>query len=205
MGTLTEIVGTFVADAEDLRRATDGVRPITDDAPSLEYTFGRPTEHASALFGHTAGVRRFCPKCEGDPRVADLGPYLVTLDKLYGTKRFRAYKLPFSAPKGDDAVVAASEYLRVLFGKPDPRAVLAHAYQLAQAGRLPEAAAAFERGLAELPDEIDARYDLAVVQASMGREDLAVASAEKVLAKKPDHAKARAMLCSMRKTHCPEP
>lgn len=226
MGTLTEIVGTFVADADAMRRATAGIRPVTDDWPIMEYTFGHDLEVPEALFA-TGGLKQFCPKCflgdQPDPRVALLPRYMVALDHLYASRDFRRNSHPVVAEVNSDVAdtISHSEYLRAAFGSPrtgwpslpelraqaahnsdSPQALFALAYALARSGNLPEAARAYERGLALTPDDVEARYNLAVVYASSGREDEAVAQGQRVLAVQPKHAKARAMLCSLRGLAC---
>jgi hypothetical protein len=152
MGTLEDIAGAFVADAPTMARATEGIAPITDDRPRMEYTFGRPSELPKALFGAAAsGARAFCPRCfDGDgasSRAPGLPARLALLDRLYATSQFRKNRLPFSL-------------------------------------------------------SLDA--NLASLYASIGREEDAVAEAKQVLElTKGAHAKASAMLCSLRRVGCP--
>ncbi len=226
MGTLTELVGSFVADADALRRATAGVRPVTDDWPIMEYTFGRDLEVPRALFA-TEGLRQFCPTCfhgdRPDPRVALLPRYMAALDRLYASQDFRRNTHPVVTDVSGEVAdtIGRSEYLRASFGAPrtgwpsvpelraraarndeDPKVLFALGYALGRSGNLVEAAGAYERGLALTPTDVEARYNLAVVYASSGREDDAVGECQKVLAAQPTHAKARAMLCSLRGTAC---
>lgn len=209
MGTLTEIVATFVANADHLRRATEGVPPVTDDRPVMEYTWGKPNELSPLLFGGTAGAPSFCPKCfdGGKPtgRVLALPDHLAVLEKVYATAKFRKNQAPpvLLLDRDETEAVRESPYLTALLGG-DPRAHFARAFALAQGGDLKGAEASLRAGLAVLPTDPDARYNLAVLLASTGREDAAVEEAKKAL----DHAhgnhpRASAMICALRHVGCP--
>jgi tetratricopeptide (TPR) repeat protein len=205
MGTLVELAGSFVADAEALRQATAGIAPVTDDRPSMEYAFGRAPEVPSSLFA-LSGLWGFCPKCfDGDApssRVAWLGDYEDALAALYASEAFRKNTRPMTVKLegGGARALERSAYLRASFGPHD--SPLTRAYALAQAGRLVEAARAYERALAASPDDAEARYNLAAVYASLGREEDAVAEAKRALGLRPGYAKAKAMLCALRHVEC---
>lgn len=211
MGTLTEIVATFVSNADHLRRATAGVAPVTDDKPVMEYTWGKPNELSPLLFGGTGDAPSFCPKCfEGTKptgRVLALPEHLSVLEKVYATAKFRKNQ---SAPvlvldRDETEAVRESPYLTALLGG-DPRAHFARAFALAQAGDLKGAEASLRAGLAILPTDPDAHYNLAVLLASTGREDAAVDEAKKALEHSHGtHPRANAMLCALRRIGCPAP
>jgi predicted membrane-bound spermidine synthase len=130
MGRLTEIVGTFVSDAEVLREATEGVAPVTDDRPSMEYTI---VSHAmrnlipAGLFA-VDGVRNWCPSCfvDGEPKepVADLERYLAVLGTFYASREFLFFSTidddrPEDAPVFDPslhATIRSDPYLRSMLG-----------------------------------------------------------------------------------------
>jgi spermidine synthase len=209
LGSLTDLAATFVAGADALRRATGGVAPVTDDKPQMEYTFGRPSELSPALFGHSAGVRDFCPKCfdDGAPsaRVADLPARLAILERLYATRRFRKNQQPFAAiAEGAEerAVVRRSDYLSaILAGGAEAR--FARGYALAQRGQLGAAERELLAGLARAPSDAEAHYNLAVIYASTRREDLAVAEAQRAIeCGNGEHPRARKMLCALRGDGC---
>ncbi|MBS2019969.1 MAG: fused MFS/spermidine synthase [Deltaproteobacteria bacterium] len=209
MGTLTEMAGSFVSSAAHLRRATENVAPVTDDRPVMEYTWGLPNELSPLLFGGTGDAPGFCPKCfeGGKPtaRVASLGVHLSALEKVYQTARFRKNEtgsLVVALTPEETRVARESPYLTALLGG-DPRPHFARAFSLAQRGDLAGAEAELRAGLAILPTDPDARYNLAVLLASTGREDAAVEEAKKVLEHaKGEHPRASAMLCSMRGIEC---
>jgi spermidine synthase len=108
MGTLTELAGTFVANSEDLRRATLHADPVTDDNRSMEYGMiskFSDTGLARALF-HVDGIVAWCPDCfaNGKPRadVAWLGKYLAALNMLYSSDAFLFFRNAWGAMGGSD-------------------------------------------------------------------------------------------------------
>lgn len=222
MGNLRELVGTFVADASALARATAPVTAITDDDPRMEYTFGEPASLASALFegpGTTIrGVGSFCPRCfvgtAIDPRVDGLVEHLTILDRVYRDPRFRKNELPYktraTTPR-EASLAKVSPYLAEFVAPPekdkveDPRAHFVRGFELAQRGQLEAAVQAFERGLALAPDDIDAHYNHAVVLASLGRSEDALREAKRTLALAPNHPKAGAMVCALAPAECAAP
>jgi spermidine synthase len=225
VGTMTELAGLFVADADAMRRATVGIAPVTDDLPSMEYTYARPGAAPASLFA-LAGLASFCPQCAGkegpDARVRWIGEYMGALQVLYASEAFRRNAQPVIIALDEDLVRAASrsEYLRTQLGAPalgpsigeledrvahDEANAPAHfalGYSLAQAGRIEEASREYERGLALAPSDASAHYSLAAVLASLGRVDDAVGEAHKVLAIEPSNARARRMICSIRGEGC---
>jgi predicted membrane-bound spermidine synthase len=131
LGTLTELVGTFVADADTMRAQTRAVAPITDDTPSMEFSVlsnATIVDLPAGLF-RVEGAHRFCPRCfegGGDPRTPHLETYLALLRAYYALPWFLHYTsgLPARIDKGAGlvaagpdaaATLAASGYLRELF------------------------------------------------------------------------------------------
>jgi predicted membrane-bound spermidine synthase len=135
LGTLTEIVGTFVATAETLRPATEVYPPVTDDYPIQEYwaTSKRPDPALLSTLFDPSRVAAWCPAClvdgrprgglEALPRRLELlaafyrGPQFHT----YGTSRAepRTFRVPIDAAVVG-AVIADSPYLRRVFSASAP-------------------------------------------------------------------------------------
>ncbi len=87
LGSLTELVGTFVGGPAALARATEGAAALTDDLPVLEYVPLAPdTPIPPALFA-VDEVEVWCPAC-GPDRLPSLRAYLGSLGALYATTRF---------------------------------------------------------------------------------------------------------------------
>ena len=135
MGTLTEILGTFVAHGKDLRRATQRVEPVTDDNRSMEYgIFSKfsDTRLPRDLF-HVEGIAAWCPGCyvNGSPRpgVGPLREYLAAQDLMYRSDAFLFFRRAWGAMGGSDVdfidrdgrlgtVVSRSPYLREVLASP---------------------------------------------------------------------------------------
>jgi spermidine synthase len=222
MGSLTELVGTFVGDADTLRRATARALPLTDDRPSLEYTLldfirGEQAIIPSSFF-ELGGIAAFCPKCfdHGAPteRVAWLPDYQRALERIYTSKTFLASVDPIVADlSGLADTVNRSPYLRDAFGARvkaadvsalrsrvatapgDAPAHHALAFALLKSGLTTEALAE-QRVVVDLtPTDPEAHYDLAVLELTLGQAGDATAEAQKAVDLSPDYALANAMLC----------
>jgi hypothetical protein len=140
---------------------------------------------------------------------------MSVVDRVYASSKFRRNELPIPMDLDPELAetVGRSPYLQSLVTlrappqaahavPPEARAHFIAGSKAAYEMRMVEAAHEYEAGLAIDPAETEARYDLAVVYASSGREDDAVAQARDVLARKPGHARAAALLCSLRGIAC---
>jgi len=131
LGTLTELVGMFVAAADTLSAATEPYPPATDDYPIQEYGgVAQPRDHVllARLFdpGRAAS---WCPAClvDGRPRpgLEGLPRHLTLLASVYRNPAFVHYAEPssqttrvFRVALDSDAAraaVAESAYLRRVF------------------------------------------------------------------------------------------
>jgi spermidine synthase len=120
LGTMTEIVGTFVASAGALAEASRLVRPATDDRPIQEYAArsrfspGRAGPPLSIF--KVDGVSAWCPKCFAGARpispVEGLDIYLAILDGVYRDPAFRERGLKLPEGRGAQEVIGKSPYLR---------------------------------------------------------------------------------------------
>ncbi len=129
LGRTSEIAGTFVASADALRRATDGVAPMTDDRPTLEYNqVTLLTTNRLAVPSALEGLKGGCPACYGEDgkpnaRVPGLEAYLAALGAYYASESFQAFSnapdapaLPaLAAPPELRQAVTEHLYLRELF------------------------------------------------------------------------------------------
>jgi tetratricopeptide (TPR) repeat protein len=135
MGTLTEIIGTFVANSKDLKRATLHVEPVTDDNRSMEYGMLSKFTEARLPQGlfHVDGIAAWCPNCfaNGKPRseVVFLDKYLAALNLLYGSDAFLFFRNVWGSMSGSDidfidrdgslgTVVGRSPYLMEVLASP---------------------------------------------------------------------------------------
>jgi spermidine synthase len=120
LGTVTEIVGTFVASAGALAEASRLVRPATDDRPIQEYgarsRFSPGRAGAPLSIFKVDGVSAWCPKCFAEarpiPLVEGLDVYLAILDGVYRDPAFRERGLRLPEGRGVQEVIGKSPYLR---------------------------------------------------------------------------------------------
>jgi spermidine synthase len=90
LGTIREMVGTFVASGPTLAKATQGTTPVTDDRPIQEYGVAsllNQGDSVPASVVDLTGVAAWCPACFMDgrpsPLVEGLDTYLALLDRAY--------------------------------------------------------------------------------------------------------------------------
>ncbi len=128
LATMLEIAGTFAGAPATLKDAVEGVLPITDDLPIMEYTAHHGRHHG---FGDQwfdlAGFEAFCPTCATTPGLEPLPAYLAYLHELYHDARFlkaQAPRILRPAFAGDPKLLKAawdrSRYLRTFFPYPPP-------------------------------------------------------------------------------------
>ena len=133
--SLTELVGTFVAGAQTLERATRGVPAMTDDRPLTEYSNRAhvyETRIPEQIFD-VSGVGTWCPSCFADghpvPGLETLPAYLGTLDACYHDAGFLNFSIfhpirsagsagPLPEVPGQDAALHENRYLNRVFTPP---------------------------------------------------------------------------------------
>jgi spermidine synthase len=218
LGTLREIVGTFVAPAGTLAAATRDVMPVSDDRPIQEYgkrsllDFGEGGI-APALVA-VDQVAAWCPSCfsEGTPSplVEGLDTYLALTELAYTSPPGGN---PGTSTKGRTiagsgylgAIVPESPHLqKLLAGQQRPAATedvsvrYTRATTLLESGRFEEAVAELRVVLEATPDSVQALNNLGVALASLGRLDDAIAQFERALAIQPGFEDARRNLALAR-------
>ena len=172
LGTVPEIVGTFVGSAPILREGTARVAPVVDDRPVQEYgvrsLFSPDTAGLTAV-SDLSRAAEWCPRCYRDGQPTGLAEGLDVYLALLG--------VAYSAPPGDfvrvrelppgERVVAGSAYLGAIV--PESAAVhnvlgVAHAAR----GALDRAVAEFREALVLSPDFPDTHWHLGVALAATG-------------------------------------
>ncbi len=135
LGTLTHLAGTFIAGGEELNKATAGVKPVTDDNPSLEwsYGFGWRVQHLAPELFPDEPVSDWCPACVRngvvDPRVPDLPGYMQVVRAFYHQPAWLLHRsvredetrallgeLHFERGSNVEQALAGSTYLQDLIG-----------------------------------------------------------------------------------------
>jgi hypothetical protein len=118
LGTLTELVGTFVASAETLDTAVQPYRSLTDDNQLMDHGLSSPRSQLTTYgvpsgLVNTSQLATWCPKCfvAGRP--------IPTLENLpvYVNVMWRDPRT-VSADESSRAIVVANAYLRALFAGP---------------------------------------------------------------------------------------
>ena len=219
LGTVREIVGTFVASASTLAAATRNSAPLTDDRPIQEYgkrsllDFGEGGIPPSIVA--VSQVASWCPGCFSDGRpsalVAGLDTYLLLTELAYRSPRAAS-----SGPLAGGRTIAGSGYLgaiipespelhRLLDSARDERGVAeeaaaryTRATALLESGRFDEAIVQFRLVLRLAPDSVEALNNLGVALASLGRLDEAIDYFEQALAVRPGFDDARRNLARAR-------
>jgi spermidine synthase len=195
LGTVIEIVGTFVGSADTLARATRDSLPMSDDRPLQEYgvrsvlssgTSGVP----AALFDLSAAAM-WCPRCfEGDrptASVAGLDTYLALLDEAYHAP---ADARTAAASRAGTRRILGSAYLGAVL--PDSDAVYnIIGVTLLRQARYAEAADAFDVALKRRPDSADANRNLGTALAATGHASEAIAYLRRAVQLAPDNGGAQ--------------
>jgi spermidine synthase len=195
LGTVTEIIGTFVGSADTLARATRGSLPVSDDRPLQEYSVrsvisSGPSGVPAALIDLSAAAM-WCPRCfDGDrvaPAAAGLDTYLALLDE--------AYHAPADTRTGEEGRtetrrILGSAYLGAVL--PDSDAVYnIVGVALLREARYVEAADAFRAALERRPDSADANRNLGTALAATGHASEAIAHLRRAVQLAPDNGGAQ--------------
>jgi spermidine synthase len=193
LGTLREIVGTFVGSRLTLAEATRTVMPVTDDRPMQEYGVrsmlnffkGVPTSIVDLR-----DVAAWCPKCFKDgapsPAVAGLDTYLDLMTLAYAASPddIAQAKQLFDA---GGRTIGGSAYLgEIVPESADVHNVLGIA--LASRGLLPEAILEFRHALALDPNAAATHWHLGVALASTGSGDEGLIHLRRAAALDPTNA-----------------
>ncbi|HEY5617123.1 MAG TPA: fused MFS/spermidine synthase [Vicinamibacterales bacterium] len=173
LGTVHEIVGSFVGSADTLAEATRGATPVMDDRPLQEYGVRSMLSIGFGVPGsivNLSGVAQWCPRCfnggEPIPELDDLDTYFSLLTVAYDAPPAEvAWARRLS--EQERRVVAGSAYLGAIV--PESAAtynVLGLA--LAEGGQLDAAMQEFRRALELEPDDAAAHWHLGAALASKG-------------------------------------
>jgi len=168
MGSVREIVGSFVGSGETLDSATHGVLPVTDDQPLQEYSsrslinFAVAGVPASIIDLHK--LDQWCPRCFARgatvPSAAGLEVYTAILGRAYMVSAPAAVDLD-----GENArtMIAGSTYLKMMLRN----AAMARnemGLRLASQGNIDAAVEQFEEAVRLRPELEAARANLAAVE-----------------------------------------
>jgi spermidine synthase len=173
LGSVHEIVGTFVGSARTLDEATRGIAPVVDDRPTQEYGV-----RSMLSIGHgvpasiidISRVAEWCLRCfvEGTsvPDVRDLAAYMKLLALAYDASSAEVAAAGRLA-ETEGRTVAGSAYLGAIV----PETAELHnvlGLALAERGQLDSAIAEFRHALRLAPDSGPAHWHLGAALASQG-------------------------------------
>jgi spermidine synthase/Flp pilus assembly protein TadD len=176
LGTVREIVGTFVASGQTLAKATQGTTPVTDDRPIQEYGVAsllNQGDSVPASVVDLAGVAEWCPACFMNgrpiPLVEGLDTYLALLDRAYSASPDQVEHAR-RLSRRDGRVVAGSAYLgAVVPESADVRDILGVAF--ASRGALEDAIKEFREAVRLEPRAAKAHWHLGSALVSSGRRE----------------------------------
>jgi spermidine synthase len=179
LGTVTEIIGTFVGSADTLARATRESVAVSDDRPIQEY--GVRSAIGSGVLGVPASVfdlsaaGSWCPRCFNGElptrSAAGLDTYLALLDQAYhaSTEGIALGRSPIPGSRR----VLGSAYLGTVVPDTDAVYNLIGVTRLRE-GRYGEAADAFREALRRRADSVDANRNLGTALAESGQTNEAI-------------------------------
>ena len=201
LGSLPEIVGTFVGSAQTLAEATRDSASVSDDRPIQEYGVGsllNLNAGVPASVVDLSQVAAWCPRCFVDgkpvPLVEGLDTYLALLNRAYLASRAemtRTHRLPDFGTR----VVAGSAYLGAIVPESaDLRQFLG--IDLAAQGKFDEAIAEFREALRLEPDSAETHWNLGLALASHGAPEEAIPHLRRVVQLDPTNGQAHYDLAS---------
>ena len=173
LGSVREIVGTFVGSARTLHEATRGANATSDDYPIQEYDVRSLLNLGEAVPASVVDVSQlasWCPRCFMDgapaPIVDGLDTYLALLDRAYNaspSELARVRRLAGPRPR----MIAGSEYLGAIVPESaDVHNILGIAR--ASKGAMDEAISQFREALLLEPDAAVTHWHLGAALAATG-------------------------------------
>ena len=202
LGSVREIVGTFVGSAQTLAEATRDSPPVSDDRPLQEYgvqsllNFG---EAVPASVVDLTQVAAWCPKCFVDgkpvPLVEGLDTYFALLDRAYTASAIEVARVR-SLDVRQTRVIAGSAYLGAIV----PESADLHntlGIALAARGKIHEAIAEFGEALRLDPDSAMTHWHVGAALAAVGAREEAIAHLRRSVQLDPGNGEAQYDLARM--------
>jgi tetratricopeptide (TPR) repeat protein len=184
LGTVREIVGTFIGSAKTLADATRATVPMTDDRPLQEYaprSGPQPGEAVPGTAVDLSQVGAWCPRCFIDgkpaPLAEGLDTYLGLVDLAYSAS-------PAGKGRVDEAIAQFRQSLQL-----DPDSSATHwrlGDALASQGASQDALAHLRRSVELDPANAQAHADLASLYMDTRQLDAAVEQLRAALRLTPD-------------------
>jgi spermidine synthase len=196
LGTVREIVGTFVGSGRKLADATRETAPVTDNRPLQEYSVKSLLNFGEAVPGDVVNlgqVDAWCPKCFVDQKPVPLAEGLDTYLALLA----RAYMA--SAADVSRARSLAARRERVIFGSTYLGAIVPETadvhnllgIELAARGRIDEGITEFRHAMRLEPDSAPTYWHLGAALAYSGARVEAVEQLRRAVQLDPNNLEAR--------------
>jgi predicted membrane-bound spermidine synthase len=202
LGSVREIVGTFIGSAQRLAEATRATAPVSDDRPIQEYGPRALPSRGEAVPGTVVDlsqVAAWCPRCYIDrkpaPLAEGLDTYLGLLDRAYLASPADAVRARSLADR-EGRLIDGSAYL----GSMVPESVDVHddlGIALAEKGHLDEAIAQFRQSLQLDPNSARTYWHLGAALASQGATRDAIEHLRRSVELDPANAQVHADLASL--------
>jgi spermidine synthase len=196
LGTVHEIVGTFVGSAQKLAEATRDTAPVTDDRPSQEYSVKSLLDFGEAVPGDVVDlgqVRAWCPKCfvgqTPVPLVEGLDTYQALLGRAYRASAADVSRARSLAERRD-RVIFDSAYLGAIV----PETAEVHnllGIDLAARGRIDEGITEFRHAMRLEPDSAPTHWHLGAALAYSGAREEAIEQLRLAVKLDPTNPEAR--------------
>jgi spermidine synthase len=196
LGTVREIVGSFVGSASTLAEATRDAAPVTDDRPTQEYDVMSLLNYGESVPGAVVDlgqVGAWCPKCfvgqKPVPLAEGLDTYLALLGRAYMASVAdvgRARRLAVTR----DRVIFGSAYLGAIV----PETADVHnliGIDLSARGRIDEGITEFRQAMRLEPDSAPTHWHLGAALAYRGAREEAVEQLRRAVQLDPNNRLAR--------------
>ena len=188
LGSVTEIVGAFLASPDVLERATRASSPVTDDRPLQEYgvrsVLATERSGVPAALVDLPSASKWCPRCfNGEEATVDgLDAYLALMDELYHA--------PAGTPVLKPATLTENTYLSAVLPDTDNVHNII-GVTLLQHQKYEAAAQEFRAALKRREDSADANRNLGTALAAMGNVEEAIPYLQRAVQLAPGNEFAR--------------
>jgi spermidine synthase/Flp pilus assembly protein TadD len=196
LGSVREIVGTFLASAQNLDNASRGSAPVTDDHPIQEYGVRSLLEVGDGAPAHVIDLSQvavWCPTCFVDgrpvPLVEGLDTYLAVLGRAYAATPVEVGRIRSLANRGTREIEGSAYLGAIVPESADLHNTLGTA--LAVRGNFDGAIAQFREAVRLEPDSAAAHWNLGAALVSRGAIEEALDHLRRSVQLDPGNGRAR--------------
>jgi spermidine synthase len=196
LGTVREIVGSFVGSARTLADATRDTAPVTDDRPTQEYGVMSLLNYSESVPGAVVDlgqVAAWCPRCFVDqqpvPLAEGLDTYLALLGRAYMASAFDIGRARSLAERNGRSVFGSAYLGAIVPETADVHNLLGIA--LAAKGRIDEGIMEFRHAIRLEPGSAQTHWHLGAALAYRGARDEALEQLRQSVQLDPNNPQAR--------------